>query len=73
MKVKELENGSLYFNIKSSRVERVRAAANSQSVFITHHDFAPLIIKAEDLRIASGEEVSDYLGDKARTPLNELA
>jgi len=73
MKVKELENGSLYYNIKSNRVERVRAAANSQSVFITHHNFAPLIVQAKDLRIASNEEVSDYLGDKARPVLNELA
>jgi|TARA_R110000824_G_scaffold184159_2_gene365162 hypothetical protein len=72
MKVKELENGSLYYNIKSDRVERVRAAANSQSVFITHHDFTPLIVPAKDLRLADGEEVSSYLGDKARV-LDERA
>tara|TARA_R100000808_G_scaffold24684_1_gene57588 strand:- start:2364 stop:2576 length:213 start_codon:yes stop_codon:yes gene_type:complete len=66
MKIKELENGSLYFNVKSNRVERVRAAANSQSVFVTHHDTAPMIVQAKDLRMASNNEVSDYLGDKAR-------
>ena len=66
MKIKELENGSLYFNVKSNRVERVRAAANSQSVFVTHHDAAPMIVQAKDLRMASNNEVSDYLGDKAR-------
>tara|TARA_B100000029_G_scaffold489952_1_gene548267 strand:+ start:317 stop:526 length:210 start_codon:yes stop_codon:yes gene_type:complete len=66
MKVKELENGSLYFNVKSNRVERVRSAANSQSVFVTHHDFTPLIVKAKDLRVADQQEVNDYLGDKAR-------
>ena len=61
MKIKEIQNGSLYYNVKKDEVQRVRSAVNSQSVMVTHHDSGPTLSKATDLRIASDEEVKGYL------------
>ncbi len=63
--MKEVQNGSLYYNEKKKMVVRPRGKLNSQSVVATHHDDDPKIVKVEDLRIASSEEVNAYLEESS--------
>ena len=64
MKIKDIQNGSLYFNEKRERVERIRSAnVNSASVLVTHHGDIPMLAKVSDLRLADSEETNKYLED----------
>ena len=61
MRIKEINNGSLYYNLKRNRVERVRSKMNSSSVMASEpHTDTLLGSKASDLRIATQSEVSQY-------------
>jgi hypothetical protein len=61
MSIKGIRNGSLYFNEGTQRLERVRGAANSQSVFTTVHNKELAVVPARHLVLASGEQVAAYL------------
>ena len=64
MTINKIQNGSLYFNEKRSRVERIRSTGvNTSSVMVTHHGDSPLLAKASDLRFANSEETNKYLVD----------
>ena len=63
MKMKEVKNGSLYYNEDSDRVERVIGRIRGQRVVTYHHKTDYQYPQARKLRIASGSEVSDYLTD----------
>jgi hypothetical protein len=61
MRIKEIKNGSLYFNFNRRRVERVRSKMNSSSVMTSEpHKDILLGAKAADLRMATDSEVSNY-------------
>ena len=61
MRMKEIKNGSLYFNFNRGRVERVRSKMNSSSVMTSEpHSDTLLGAKASDLRLATNEEVEKY-------------
>ncbi len=61
MRMKEVKNGSLYFNFNRGRVERVRSKMNSSSVMTSEpHTDILLGAKAVDLRIATDNEVAKY-------------
>jgi len=59
--MKGIRNGSLYFNEKTERVERVRAKANSQSVFTTVHGSDLNAVRVQDLSLAGKEQLNEYL------------
>ena len=62
MNIKNIKNGSLYFNKKRNRVERVRSKdLNNSSVVVTWHSDQLMSAKMNDLNEASTEEVSAYL------------
>ena len=62
MKISNLQNGSLYFNLKKRRVERVRSKMNSSSVMTSEpHSDTLIATKAENLRIATKGEVDVYV------------
>jgi hypothetical protein len=59
--MKEIKNGSLYFNHSRDRVERVRSQMNSSSVMTSEpHADTLLGAKAADLRMATDDEVKVY-------------
>ena len=59
--MKEIKNGSLYFNFNRGRVERVRSKMNSSSVMTSEpHADTLLGAKVDDLRIATDDEVAQY-------------
>ena len=61
MKVREIKNGSLYFNLNKNRVERARGKMNSSSVMTSEpHEDILVATKAENLRLATDEEVAQY-------------
>ena len=61
MRIKEIKNGSLYFNFNRGRVERVRSKMNSSSVMTSEpHADTLLGAKANDLRMATDDEVAQY-------------
>jgi hypothetical protein len=61
MRMKEIKNGSLYFNHSRGRVERVRSQMNSSSVMTSEpHKDTLLGAKSNDLRIATDDEVAVY-------------
>ena len=61
MRMKEIKNGSLYFNFNRERVERVRSKMNSSSVMTSEpHKDTLLGAKVADLRMATNEEVLEY-------------
>lgn len=61
MRMKEVKNGSLYFNFNRDRVERVRSKMNSSSVMTSEpHKDTLLGAKVDDLRIATDDEVMGY-------------
>ncbi|MAF43655.1 MAG: hypothetical protein CMI54_05745 [Parcubacteria group bacterium] len=61
MNIKEIKNGSLYYNFNRDRVERVRSKMNSSSVMTSEpHKDTLLGAKAADLRMATNDEVDEY-------------
>ena len=61
MRMKEIRNGSLYFNFNRGRVERVRSKMNSSSVMTSEpHQDTLLGAKVDDLRMATDGEVAVY-------------
>ena len=62
MKTKDIRNGSLYFNLKRDRVERVISNTFSKSRVVTEcHKQDQKAVPTRHLRLASGEEVDNYL------------
>jgi hypothetical protein len=61
MNIKNIKNGSLYFNTDSKRVERVLGRVNGQRLWTTFHETQPKAIKLRNLRIADNVEVESYL------------
>jgi len=61
MRMKEVKNGSLYYNEESDRVERVVGRISDQRVVTYVHKTDYQYPQARKLRIASGSELSDYL------------
>ena len=62
MKTKDIRNGSLYFNLKRERVERVISNTFSKSRVVTEcHKKDQIAVPSKNLRLASTEEVDNYL------------
>ena len=62
MKNKDIRNGSLYYNTKRNRVERVISNNFSKSRVVTEcHKQDQKAVPTRYLRLASGEEVDSYL------------
>jgi Fe2+ transport system protein FeoA len=68
MKMNDITNGKLYYNLKRGRVERARCSANSSSILTTHHGDEPMFAKLMDLRIASSREVEVYKDSSLKDP-----
>ena len=69
MKMNDITNGKLYYNLKRGRVERARGAVNSSSILPTHHGDEPLFAKLTDLRLASVREVDVYKDTSLKDPM----
>ncbi len=62
MKTKDIRNGSLYFNLKRDRVERVISNTFSKTRVVTEcHKQDQVAVPSKNLRLASAEEVDNYL------------
>jgi len=62
MRTKDIKNGSLYYNLKRNRVERVISNNFSKARVVTEcHKKDQLAVPSSYLRLASGEEVDSYL------------
>tara|TARA_Y100000296_G_C5055542_1_gene197082 strand:- start:252 stop:506 length:255 start_codon:yes stop_codon:yes gene_type:complete len=62
MKLKDIQNGSLYYNEERERVERVISKTFSNARVVTYfHKKEEGSVPVKDLRIANPEEVEDYL------------
>ena len=62
MKTKDIRNGSLYFNLKRDRVERVISNTFSKTRVVTEcHKKDQIAVPSSYLRLASGDEVTNYL------------
>jgi|TARA_B100001971_G_C17719159_1_gene300281 hypothetical protein len=62
MKTKDIKNGSLYFNLKRDRVERVISNTFSKARVVTEcHKQDQVAVPSKNLRLASAEEVDNYL------------
>ena len=62
MKTKDIRNGSLYFNLKRNRVERVISNTFSKTRVVTEfHKKDQMAIPSTNLRLASSDEVTNYL------------
>ena len=62
MKTKNIRNGSLYFNLKRERVERVISNTFSKSRVVTEcHKKDQMAVPSSYLRLASSDEVTNYL------------
>ena len=65
MKTKDIKNGSLYFNNKTNRVERLISNQCSNTRVVTeHHKREEGSVQAKNLRLATSEEVEGYLENK---------
>jgi hypothetical protein len=62
MKNKDIKNGSLYFNVNKSRVERVISNRFSNARVVTEcHKNEEGSVQTKNLRLATSEEVEGYL------------
>ncbi len=65
MKIKEIKNGSIYFNVKKNRPERVISNNFSKSRVVTeYHNKNQTAVPARHLRLADDIEVENYLDKK---------
>ena len=60
---KKIKNGSLYFNKKSQRVERVLGKVNTKRVWTASHESGAKDVRIKDIRLASTPEVTNYLDE----------
>ena len=60
-KAKDIRNGSLYFNIRSKRVERALGKINSQRMWTKSHQAPASDVQVKDLRKARKPEVDSYI------------
>ena len=60
-KAKDIRNGSLYFNIRNRRVERVLGKVNTQRVWTAAHEKGAEDVRVKDLRMARKPEIDSYL------------
>lgn len=58
--MKTIRNGSIYFNTNTNRLERALAKFNTNKVWTSRHGSYPEIVKNENLRMATKEEVDSY-------------
>jgi hypothetical protein len=58
---KDIRNGSLYFNKRNQRVERVLGKVNSGRVWCAAHEKGASDVRVKDLRMAQKVEVDSYL------------
>ena len=62
MRTKDIRNGSLYYNLKRDRVERVISNTFSKARVVTEcHKKDQIAVPSSHLRLASGDEVTNYL------------
>ena len=62
MKLKNIQNGSLYYNEERDRVERVISKSFSNARVVTYyHKKEEGSVPVKDLRMANPEEVEEYL------------
>ena len=62
MKLKDIQNGSLYYNEERERVERVISKTFSNARVVTYyHKREEGSVPVKYLRMANPEEVEDYL------------
>jgi hypothetical protein len=62
MKLKDIQNGSLYYNEERDRVERVISKSFSNARVVTYyHKREEGSVPVKYLRMANPEEVEDYL------------
>ena len=62
MKLKDIQNGSLYYNEERDRVERVISKSFSNARVVTYyHKSEEGSVPVKYLRMANPEEVEDYL------------
>ena len=65
MKMKEIKNGSIYYNEKKNRPERVISNNFSKSRVVTeYHNKNQTAVPARHLRLANNIEVENYLDKK---------
>ena len=73
MKNKEIKNGSLYFNVKKNRVERVISNRFSNARVVTEcHKTEEGSVQTKNLRLATSEEVESYLAPKPSSLFGRL-
>ena len=66
MKLKEIKNGSIYYNTKKNRPERVISNSFSSSRVVTEfHGKNQSAVSTRNIRLANSSEVEKYL-DKTR-------
>ena len=58
---KKIKNGSLYFNKRSQRVERVLGKVNTKRVWTASHEKGAGDVRVKDIRLAKPTEVASYL------------
>jgi hypothetical protein len=58
---KKIKNGSLYFNKRSQRVERVLGKVNATRVWTANHEKGAGDVRVKDIRLAKPAEVESYL------------
>jgi len=62
MKLKDIQNGSLYYNEERDRAERVISKSFSNARVVTYyHKKEEGSVPVKSLRMANPEEVEDYL------------
>jgi len=65
MKLKDIKNGSIYYNIKKDRPERVISNTFSSSRVVTEfHGENQTAVSTRYLRLADNKEVENYLDKK---------
>jgi len=73
MKNKDIKNGSLYYNVKKNRVERVISNRFSNTRVITEcHKTEEGSVQTKNLRLATSEEVESYLAPKPSSLFGRL-
>ena len=59
--INKIRNGSLYFNERKNKVERVLGAVNSQRVWTKRHQEDTNDVQIKNLRLADKGEVNSYV------------
>ena len=69
----KIQNGSLYFNVSTNRVERAVGSINGRRLWTQYHKNTLKATPVRELRLAQSHEMEEYKAESASAPVVRIS